>query len=333
MARKNLIGISQTPLDETSAVQSGDRPLAGKVAPMRTTSPVGGITRTLGNITQKMERAQDLEKQLAEGQTIVELDVSVIDGSFVQDRLELDRAELAVLVDQIREHGQQVPILVRPNPESPGRYQVAYGHRRLAAVRELGGRIKAVVRTLSDQQLVISQGQENNARANLSYIERALFAAKLEDRGFGRDTLMSSLGVDKAALSKMISVAKGVPPDIVRAIGPAPEVGRRRWMELIELLGPQQNEHLLNKLSADNLKLLTSYERFQFALKELKSWGRESKPRNIAQTIADLPGRVSSTKSETKFAFDVRKAPGFDEFVKNKLSSLFAEYLEQSGER
>lgn len=332
MARKNLIGISDTPLDENSTVQTRSRPLAGVVAPNRSASPVGGITKTLGNITQKMERAQDLEKQLAEGQTIIELDVSAIDSSFVQDRLEIDRAELAELVNQIREHGQQVPILVRPNPDSPGRYQVAYGHRRLAAIRELGGKIKAVVRRLSDQELVISQGQENNARTNLSYIERALFAAQLEERGFGRDTLMSSLGVDKAALSKMISVAKGVPVDIVRAIGPAPEIGRRRWMELIELLGPQQNVDLLAKLSADNLKLLPSHERFQFALKELKNWGREPKRKKPAQAIPDLPVRVSSTKTETKFAFDTKKAPGFDEYVKSRLSSLFNDYLKETGD-
>uniref|UniRef100_UPI001D0E2864 ParB/RepB/Spo0J family partition protein n=1 Tax=Klebsiella pneumoniae TaxID=573 RepID=UPI001D0E2864 len=77
-----------------------------------------------------------------------------------------------------------MPILVRPHPTIDGRYQVAYGHRRLVAVRQLGFKVKAVIRELSDDQLVVSQGQENNARTNLSYIERALFASRLEDRSF-----------------------------------------------------------------------------------------------------------------------------------------------------
>ncbi|MFP3581837.1 ParB/RepB/Spo0J family partition protein, partial [Arthrobacter sp. SIMBA_036] len=85
-------------------------------------------------------------------------------------------------------------VLLRPHPEAKSRYQVAYGHRRLAATRKLGIKVRAVIRELTDEQLVVSQGQENSARTNLSFIERALFAARLEERGFGRDVIMASLG-------------------------------------------------------------------------------------------------------------------------------------------
>jgi len=191
MARKNLIEISAPNPARVEAVAPRDnRPIAGFVPQERSAAPVGGITKTLGNITEKMERASELERQLAAGQTIVELDPGLIDASFVSDRLAIDAAELAQLVEQIREHGQQVPILVRPHPETRGRYQVAYGHRRLAAAREIGIRVRAVVRDLTDGQLVVSQGQENSARTNLSYIERALFASRLEERSFGRDVIL-----------------------------------------------------------------------------------------------------------------------------------------------
>lgn len=212
MARKNLIEISAPNPERMDAVAPRDnRPIAGFVPQERSAAPVGGITKTLGNITEKMERASELERQLAAGQTIVELDPGLIDASFVSDRLAIDAAELAQLVEQIREHGQQVPILVRPHPETRGRYQVAYGHRRLAAAREIGIRVRAVVRDLTDGQLVVSQGQENSARTNLSYIERALFASRLEERSFGRDVIMAALGVDKAALSRMLIVIRQVP--------------------------------------------------------------------------------------------------------------------------
>ena len=253
MARKNLIEVSDGPAPATGASEpfTVSRPIAGFVPPAtRNAVPVGGITKTLGNITQKVERAQDLERQLAEGQTVVEIDPALVDGSFVSDRLGIDALELSQLVDQIRDHGQQVPILVRPHPVSKGRYQVAYGHRRLAAIRQLGLKVRAVVRDLSDEQLVVSQGQENNARTNLSYIERALFAVRLEERSFSRDVIMSALGVDKAALSKMISVVRQIPVDLVEAIGAAPEVGRRRWMELADLLPKAKVTDLLAMLVA-----------------------------------------------------------------------------------
>ena len=99
--------------------------------------------------------------------------------------------------------------------------------------RELGRPVKAVVRDLSDDDLVIAQGQENNARRDLSFIEKATFAMTLEERGFNREkTIVPALSVDKTELSRLISIARTVPPSIIAAIGPAPKAGRGRWVDL-----------------------------------------------------------------------------------------------------
>ncbi|TIP10524.1 MAG: plasmid partitioning protein RepB [Mesorhizobium sp.] len=160
---------------------------------------------------------------------MIEIDPALVDSTFVCDRIGIDVLKLAQLREQIKDHGQQVPILVRPHPDARGRYQVAYGHRRLAAVKVLGINVRAVVRELSDDQLVVSQGQENNARTNLSYIERASFAVRLEDRSFSRETIMAALGIDKAALSKMVSgpAAAGVIGIVHRHPVAIDEVGRK----------------------------------------------------------------------------------------------------------
>ena len=129
-----------------------------------------------------------------------------------------------------------MPILIRPHPQAKDRYQVAYGHRRLRAVADLGRKVRAVVRPMTDSELVIAQGVENSARKDLSYIEKAVFAMRLEDRGFERPVIMDALSTDKGELSKLISVARGVPEDLVRTIGPAPKAGRRRWLAMAELL-------------------------------------------------------------------------------------------------
>ena len=50
------------------------------------------------------------------------------------------------------------------NPQQEGRYQIAYGHRRLRAAIELGRPVRAIVKPLTDEQLVVAQGQENSAR-------------------------------------------------------------------------------------------------------------------------------------------------------------------------
>ncbi len=107
---------------------------------------------------------------LMSGERIVEIDPALVDPSPIGDRLEDDEAAFLAFVEDVKAHGQQVPALVRSHPEASGRYQVAYGHRRLRAAKTLGVPLRAVVRPLTDSELVISQGQENAQRRDLSYI-------------------------------------------------------------------------------------------------------------------------------------------------------------------
>ena len=100
-------------------------------------TPIGAIAQSLGEFTAKAKRADEIERKLAEGLVVVDLDPSLIDPSFVTDRMPSTPEAQAKFIEIIREHGQQVPILVRPHPDAPGRYQVAYGHRRLRALSEL----------------------------------------------------------------------------------------------------------------------------------------------------------------------------------------------------
>jgi ParB family chromosome partitioning protein len=96
----------------------------------------------------------------------------------------------------------------------------------------LGRPVKAMVKALTDDELVVAQGQENQSRLDLSYIERAIFAARLEAKKFQRDVICSALNVDKTEVSRMISVATALPDELIEVIGPAQKTGRRKWMDL-----------------------------------------------------------------------------------------------------
>lgn len=205
--------------------------------PPRTDRVLAGPVRTMGLALDKMEQEnRAVHDALAKGMAVVEVEPGLIDGSFVRDRIEGDEAGFAEFRASIEARGQEVPILIRPHPESQGRYQVAYGHRRLRAVADLGRKVRAVVRPMTEAELVIAQGVENSARKDLTYIEKAVFAMRLEDRGFERPVIMDALSTDKGELSKLISVARDVPEHLVSAIGPAPKAGRRRWLAMAELL-------------------------------------------------------------------------------------------------
>jgi ParB family chromosome partitioning protein len=210
---------------------------------------------------------------------------------------------------------------------------VAYGHRRLAALREIGGKVKAVVRELSDEQLVISQGQENNARTDLSYIERSLFAVRLEDRGFSRETILSALGIDKAALSKMITVVRRLPVEVIEAIGAAPAFGRRRWMELADRLeNDGRRAKTLAHVRQNAFSEMDSDRRFE----KLFAILTETKARARAETWLGpdrtRPVRIRDSDTETTLAFSKKAAPGFAEFVRQRLDALYLEYQQETGD-
>ena len=129
---------------------------------------VGGLRDSLREITAN---------------SIRDIDVDQIDMDGLRDRLVLEDSSIDELADSIRKHGQQVPIMVRPS-DQPERYRVVYGRRRLAAIRKVGGTVKAIVRTLDDDASLIAQGQENNLRLDPSFIEKSIFIKEMQEAGY-----------------------------------------------------------------------------------------------------------------------------------------------------
>jgi ParB family chromosome partitioning protein len=332
MARKNVFSLMESdvsPAVENEAPFANSRPLAGFEKPLKRASPVGAISQSLGGVHEKAQRVDALEKQLAQGQAIVELDTTLVDSSFVVDRLGVSSEDQELLVSQIREHGQQVPILVRPHPERGGRFQVAYGHRRLAAIKKIGGPIRAVIRDLTDEQLVVSQGQENNARTDLTFIERSFFASRLEERNFSRDVIMSALGVDKAALSRMIALVNRLPGELIEAIGAAPGFGRTRWAELADLIEDNSRKSkALESILAPDFGSLTSDARFQAVYDQLRESRDKARSSFWNAGTRRKAVRISETGDTLKLVFDKTVEPDFGAYVEGKLSALYEDYVQ-----
>jgi ParB family chromosome partitioning protein len=298
------------------------------------------MSRSLERISANIDAAKTLEQQLLAGSSIIEIDPALIDSSFIADRMIENSADHASLIDSIREHGQQVPILVRPHPESQGRYQVAYGHRRLRALKELQRNAKAVVRPLTDDQLVVAQGQENSARRDLSFIERASFATKLEERGFSRETIIAALTVDKTEVSRLISSRRALPDDLIFAIGPAPKTGRRRWMDLAERLnGSQTSEIWKRAIEGPDFALIDSDSRFQFVVNALStksvSTNRVASSAKAHRWI-DHGGcriaRIEDGEDWLRISVDKSTGADFGAFLMTRLPKLFQEYQSGKGE-
>ncbi|MCU0733706.1 MAG: plasmid partitioning protein RepB [Hyphomonas sp.] len=307
------------------------RPLMALERPVRSTGALSAISRSLDGLSEKAKRADQIEQKLIHGLTVVEIDPSLIDASFVPDRMELSDEQNAQFREAIRDNGQQSPILVRPKAGAEGRYEVAFGHRRLRAARELGIKVRAVVKQLSDQELVVAQGQENSSRTDLTFIERARFAARLEERGFSRDVIMSALSVDKAALSRLIALTTRLPPQLVEAIGPAPGFGRVRWAELADLLDVDGVEKAYRHIEAPEFKTSQSDQRFLAVYNLLRSKSTPSRVEAIRSPEGLTIGELSRSGRKLILAFDTKAVPEFGDFVRDKLATLFAEFQATRG--
>jgi len=214
MARRNLFQPPPPPDAASTASPAGEQK-----ARFPNTGAMSGVKSTLKDVASNAVR---------------EISVDVIEENGPKDRLSFTDADVVTLAESIKAHGQQVPIMVRPIADKPGHYKIVYGRRRLRALRSLDMSAKALVRSLSDEEAILAQGQENTQRLDPSFIEKALFAAELATGGYEQAIILDALAVDKPMLSRMTKVARSIPKSIIEQIGSAHGIGRRRWEELAD---------------------------------------------------------------------------------------------------
>jgi ParB family chromosome partitioning protein len=291
----------------------------------RPTGAVKALNMGLNRLSEEAAEAKALREAMANSENVIELDPSAIDASIVSDRLSsFDDPAFIALKNAIELSGQQVPVLVRPHPTEQGRYQAAYGHRRIRAAFDLGLKAKAIVRSLTDIEMVIAQGQENGQRLDLSFIERASFASNLEAQGFDRDVVCSALGIDKPEASRLLTVANSVSRDIIDAIGPAPKVGRPRWLKLAEALKVADATEAVGVcIRRDDFRKADSDTRFKMALAAAVT------PKSADDCRSERAARkagIASVESDGKIWRLSTKDKAFGAFIESRLDTLLQEF-------
>lgn len=90
-------------------------------------------------------------------------------------------SDMASLIDSIKEHGQLMPVIVRPKKEGNG-YEMISGHRRKFALQDIGKKeIDAIVRNLDDDQATILMVDSNLAREDILPVEKGkAYSMRLE---------------------------------------------------------------------------------------------------------------------------------------------------------
>ncbi|CUH82500.1 plasmid partitioning protein RepB [Tropicibacter naphthalenivorans] len=306
MARKGIL---------SPGLSKSDRPKPAEARMM----PRGAVGALQSSLSKLQENA------------VQEIDAELIDDAGFEDRLGLDDAAQEQLKESLKVYGQQVPVLLRPHPSTHGRYEIVYGRRRLKALRELGLPIKAMVRQLDDHALVMAQGQENTARQDLSFIEKASFAAQLQEAGYDRPTICSALSIDLPMVSRMLKVGTAFPLSFLRLIGSAPSIGRERWIALVKMMAePDAERRALRATETDVFPRLPSDERFEMvfdcaAAKENAPSPAPVKPVVLLGADGTAVAEMKRTGKGLVVTVPARTANGFDQWMEENADTLIAE--------
>lgn len=306
--------------------------LAAGKAPAKPGYAMTGAAKT---VVRSIEDLAENTRKLMEGEVIVDLDPKSIDASTISDRLSDRDEEYQELKLAIQENGQSTPILVRPAVDGQ-RYTVVFGHRRRKVAEELGIPVKAVVKKLDDIASAVAQGQENSARSNLSFIERAYFAQNLLANGMTKVVVRSSLAIDEALLSKMLGVVEAIPSPMIKTLGASKKIGRDKWLSLRQLLLEPALVRAATAYSGEDKFLeLPEDKRFDdlhdyIKRYKTKSTAKKSKPPASGMEWVSPDTSLSFTMNakSKKVAIELSKteAKPFSDWLSGRLDALYEEY-------
>lgn len=150
--------------------------------------------------------APGAEEMLA-SDVLAELDPILIDGHPDQPRTEKDLEWIAELAENIKEIGQQSPIVVTRS-KIPGRFDLTVGSCRLAAIMELRDRkVKAIIRDIEEQNRHLYAVFENIKRKDMTLRDTGLSVRKvMEDYNLNQAQVAEKLGKSAAWVSRYLSV-------------------------------------------------------------------------------------------------------------------------------
>ena len=168
---------------------------------------------------------------------LLEVDLDLIDDNPWQPRTTMDLVGLVELQNEIMAVGGllQFPMA----RDRGGRYQLAFGHRRVEAVRGLhragkwGGTVLLRVQDLSDKQMAFIALTENRAREDLTPAEEiSAWAKVLRDiEGVTIQSLADTVGVDRTTMSKNLAILD-LPPSVLELVHTG-KMSRRSARELL----------------------------------------------------------------------------------------------------
>ncbi|MEO9188533.1 MAG: ParB/RepB/Spo0J family partition protein [Acetobacteraceae bacterium] len=140
------------------------------------------------------------------GESVRAVPLDLLEPGPFQPRGTMDEAALAELADSVRARGILQPLLARPHPGSPGRFQIIAGERRWRAAALAGlHEAPTLVRDFTDPDALAAALVENLQRQDLNALEEAEgYNRLIEEFGLTQERLAHAVGKSRAHVSNTL---------------------------------------------------------------------------------------------------------------------------------
>jgi ParB family transcriptional regulator, chromosome partitioning protein len=138
------------------------------------------------------------------GESLRNLDVSLLQPGKYQPRTRMDKDSLAELAESIKTQGVMQPVLVRA--VSAGRFEIIAGERRWRAAQLAGlSEVPVMIREVADDAALAMSLIENIQREDLNPLEEAMGIQRLiKEFGMTHQDASQALGNSRSAISNLL---------------------------------------------------------------------------------------------------------------------------------
>lgn len=221
-------------------------------------NPIGWLLKATGTLIPKKVLVQDPKKgayyatryvspetgeevNVQFGQ-VNEIPVDFIRRNPDQPRKEFDQEALRDLAESIKNIGLKQPIVLRPHPKEPGKFEIVAGERRWRATKMIGAKnIKAIVEPLTDEQAAEVSLMENITRKDLTPAEEANAYKALIDRGWTIERLSEATGHAVSTIARTLNIANLL-PEVQKIVGKEGGLTKSQAIELGRLPVSKQRQ-------------------------------------------------------------------------------------------
>ena len=164
-----------------------------------------GLSSLLGDTSKKLETNK--------------VPITDIKRNKFQPRKNFDKESLEDLSNSIKEQGVIQPIVVRPDKESTGKYEIIAGERRWLASQKAGlSEVPVVILNVDDVKSLEFAIVENVQRQDLNSIEEARGYKRLvDDFSYNQDKLSKFIGKSRSYIANSLRLLS-LPDEILNMV-------------------------------------------------------------------------------------------------------------------